>query len=182
MGRIACRCRCRRFKEASSRSGSAAQTGLPLRTAIMIMIEKTVRRLKSPQGQTLIEFAFVLPVILVFFFALVDFGIAIDRRIVLQHAVREGARYGAVHADIDDICQLTADQAQGIIETGDVTVTYPDGSRVGDSVRVQADFTWTFPIMTEMLGAFGVPPLSIDMTPNGTSRLEQTVSGAGACA
>ncbi len=137
--------------------------------------------MKSQRGQTLIEFAFVLPVILVFFFALVDFGIAIDRRITLQHAVREGARYAAVHGDTSDIRQLTADQAQGIIEECDVTVTYPDGTDAGDSVRVQADFTWEFPIMKEMLGAFGVPPLSIPMTPNGTARLERTVEGAAPC-
>ena len=145
------------------------------------MIEMIVRRLKSRRGQTLIEFAFVLPIILVLFFALVDFGIAIDRRITLQHAVREGARYAAVHSDTNDIRQLTVDQAQGIIEQCDVTVTYPDGTNPGDSVRIQADFTWTFPIMTEMMGAFGVPPLSIDLTPSASSRLERSVSGAIAC-
>jgi hypothetical protein len=146
------------------------------------MIVQSIRKLKSVRGQTLIEFAFVLPLILLFFFSLVDFGIAIDRRITLQHAVREGARYGAVHSDTNDIRQLTADQSQGIVENCDVTVSYPVGTDAGDSVRVQADFTWEFPIATEILGYFGVGPLlSINMTPNGTARLERSVSGAVPC-
>ena len=153
---------------------------LPLRTRIMIMIEMIIRRLKSTKGQTLIEFAFVLPIILVFFLSLVDFGIAIDKRLALQHAVREGARYAAVHEDVPDIRLKTANQALGIVDVNDVSVCYEVGLSTGDTVRVQADFTWEFPIMKELLGAFGIDPFSIDMTPNGTARLERTVSGIGA--
>ena len=50
----------------------------------------------SEGGQTLIEFALIMPIVFLFLFVLVDFGIAMDRRLVLQHAVREGARYAAV--------------------------------------------------------------------------------------
>ena len=146
---------------------------------------------KSQRAQTLIEFAFIAPFLFVFLFAIVDFGIAIDRRITLQHSVREGARYAAVHTNELDIRQKTADQAQGIIDLADVGVCYLDGvdgnttvGDAGDSVRVSVlpgGFTWEFPIMTELLGAFGVPPLSIEMTPHGTARLERGVSGAVAC-
>ena len=159
---------------------------LPLRTSMMI--EMIVRRLKSQRAQTLIEFAFVLPVILVFFFALVDFGIAIDKRIALQHGVREGARFAAVHTVENDIKQWTVDQSQGIVDLADVDVCYEDGADAnttigdaGDSVRVQSNFTWTFPIMTEMMGAFGVPALSIDLTPSASARLERSVSGPAPC-
>ena len=155
------------------------------------MIEQLIRRMRSPRGQVLLEFAFIAPFLFVFLFAIVDFGIAIDRRITLQHSVREGARYAAVHTNELDIRQKTADQAQGIIDLADVGVCYLDGvdgnttvGDAGDSVRVSVlpgGFTWEFPIMTELLGAFGVPPLSIEMTPQGTARLERSVSGAVAC-
>ena len=42
-------------------------------------------------------------------------------------------------------------------------------------------FTWKFPLLTELLGAFGVPALSIEMTPQGTARLERGVTGTVAC-
>ena len=51
----------------------------------------------------------------------------------------------------------------------------------GDGVRVSVSFTWDFPIMKEIFSAFGVPPLSIEMTPWGTARLERSVTGAIAC-
>ncbi len=147
-----------------------------------------VSPLGSQRAQTLIEFAFILPLILVFFFSLVDFGIAIDKRIVMQHGVREGARFAAVHTVEDDIKQTTVDQSQGNVGLADVDVCYVDGADAnttvgdaGDSVRVQSNFTWTFPIMTEILEAVGIPPFTIDMTPNGSARLERSVSGAVAC-
>ena len=147
------------------------------------MMKRMIRLLRTQRGQTLIEFAFVAPIMFLFLFAIVDFGISIDRRIALQHAVREGARYGAVHSVVTDIEQQTADQAQGIIDPTDVTVCYIDGGDgnlsfldPGDAVRVAASFTWEFPIMAEIFSAFGVAPLSIDMTPSGTARLETSVT------
>lgn len=151
------------------------------------MIEQLIRRMRSPRGQALIEFAFIAPLLFVFLFAIVDFGIAIDRRIMLQHSVRESARYAAVNANELDIKQKAVDQAQGIIDLADVDVCYEDTDldailgEPGEDVKVSVIFTWEFPIMTEILGAFGVPPLSIDMTPWGTARLERSVSGAVAC-
>ena len=152
------------------------------------MIEKLLSCVRSPRGQALIEFAFILPLLLVFLFAIVDFSIAIDRRITLQHSVREGARYAAVHPDELDIKQKAVDQAQGIIDLADVDVCYIDGDDTnisvgdpGDGVRVAGSFTWDFPIMKEIFSVFGVAPLSIDMTPSGTARLERSVTGAVAC-
>ena len=147
-----------------------------------------VRPRRSERGQTLIEFAFVLPVILVFILLLVDFGIALDRREVLQHAVREGARYAAVGNSVADIKQRTVDQSQGVLNTGNVSVCYVDSDgngvygNLGDNVHVSASFTYVFNIGSgEMLSAFGVPVPSIDMTPSGDMRLEKTVSGGTAC-
>src|SRR3972149_4866634 len=87
------------------------------------------------RGQALIEMALVLPLIFVFILVRVDFGIALDRREVLQHAVREGARHAAVAADINAIKQRTVDQSQGVLSLADVSVCYLDtngNGRAGD--------------------------------------------------
>ncbi|HXF50538.1 MAG TPA: TadE family protein [Dehalococcoidia bacterium] len=141
----------------------------------------------TDRGQTLIEFAFIAPLIFLFLFVIVDFGIALDRRITLQHAVREGARYGAVTADPAAVRQTTADQAQDLIDTGDVTVCYEDVNgnggvgEVGDGVKVSAAFSYEFPILSELWQAFGGSPFTIDMSPSATGRLELSVPGATAC-
>ncbi len=146
------------------------------------------------RAQALLEFVFVLPFIFVILFSIVDFGIAVDRRLVLQHAAREGARYGAVHATasiattISDIQQRTVAQAQDVINTSNVSVCYIDKNSnsspgdAGDAVRVSVtNYTWRFPILSEMASAFGFGPLSIDLKPSATARLEQSVPGATAC-
>ena len=70
--------------------------------------------------------ALVLPVIFVFILLLVDFGTALDRREVLQHAVREGVRRGAVTASTSEIVNTTVAQSQGLLRAQDVTVCYRD--------------------------------------------------------
>ena len=136
------------------------------------------------------EFALIAPMLILFLFAIVDFGIAMDRRITLQHGVREGARWAAVHTDTADIQQRTSDQSQGIIDPADVTVCYEDGDDgnttvgdPGDSVVVSATFTYDLFIVRPVLsGLFGGGSAgTIDMTPSGTARLERSVFGAVAC-
>jgi Flp pilus assembly protein TadG len=142
------------------------------------------------RGQALLEFALIFPIVIIFLFSIVDFGIAVDRRITLQHAVREGARKGAVAADMTDIVNVTVDQSQGLLGPADVEVCYEDtdgnGSTgdPGDNVRVTATFTYDFTVaITEVFNAFGATlPSGITMTPSADMRLENSVSPAPPCA
>ena len=134
------------------------------------------------------EMALVLPLIFVFILLLVDFGMALDRREVLQHAVREGARRGAVAANTSEIVNTTVAQSQGLLEADDVTVCYRDmdgnGRRgdPGDDVRVRANYTYRFSVGGgELLSAWGVAVPTIEMNPWADMRLENSVSGAPKC-
>jgi Flp pilus assembly protein TadG len=49
------------------------------------------------QGQTLVEWALVLPVLLLLIMGVLDLGRAVYYNSVLYSAAREGARYGIVH-------------------------------------------------------------------------------------
>jgi Flp pilus assembly protein TadG len=54
------------------------------------------RRTRGPaRGQALAEFALVLPVFLLIFFAIIQFGVLLAAHIGLTNAVREVARYGS---------------------------------------------------------------------------------------
>lgn len=137
---------------------------------------------RSQRAQALLEFAFIAPIMLVLLAAIVDFGIAVDRRLVLQHAVREGARFGAVHTDMNDIKDLTVDHAQGLVDTADVIVCYPDGGDPGAKVTVSATYSYDLPIFGDFMNSFfGGGAGSIDMTPSGTARLERSVDVAPPC-
>ncbi len=154
------------------------------------MFSRLVSRIKREErGQALIEAAFVLPIIFVFILVIVDFGIALDRREVIQHGVREGARAGAVGANVSDIIDKTVDQSQGVLDAADITVCYVDGpdanalaGNAGDFVRVSATYTYKFTAGGgEMLTAFGVGVPTITMTPSAEARLETSMPGAAAC-
>jgi hypothetical protein len=146
------------------------------------------RLIASERGQALIELAFVLPVMLVFLLVLVVFGLALDHREVIQHAAREGARYGAVHPGVNGVIDETVKQSQDVLTPSDVSVCYedgPDGQTAGDVgsyIRVSIDYTYGFTAGSgELLTAFGLGTPSISMTPIAEEVLEQPASGVTVC-
>ena len=54
------------------------------------------RRRTSDRGATLVEFALVLPVLTLFLFGIVQFGIAYDKQQSINAAAREGARIASL--------------------------------------------------------------------------------------
>jgi Flp pilus assembly protein TadG len=66
---------------------------------------------RRERGQSLVETAVVLPILLLLLAATVDFGRAFDAYIVLTNAAREGARFGAVNPE------LTAEEVQDLVVT-----------------------------------------------------------------
>ena len=152
-------------------------------------LRRVVRSIHKRQGgQTLIEFAFAMPMILVFLLVLVDFGLALDHRIVMQHAVSEGVREAAFNPDVADIKATTEGQSQGLVDPADITVCYinvtgtSDPGEVGDKVQVSATYTYSFTAGGgELMQAFGMTPPSITMNPVYTTALQVPVPGATAC-
>jgi len=54
---------------------------------------------QKPVGQTLVEFAFVLPILLLLMVAIIDFGIVFYSQMAVSNAAWEGARAGATIID-----------------------------------------------------------------------------------
>lgn len=53
----------------------------------------------TQRGQELVEFALILPLLLLFLFGIIEFGIAVYRYNAIANIGREVARYGAIHPD-----------------------------------------------------------------------------------
>ena len=68
------------------------------------------------------EFALILPILLLFVFGIVEFGRAYSARIELTAAVREGARAVALGATSTDAQSATRDGAPGL-RRDDIVVT-----------------------------------------------------------
>jgi len=141
----------------------------------------------SSRGQTIVEFALLAPIIILLIAAIIDFGMTMDRRLVLQHAAREGARMAAVNDDIDAVCDRIVDQGQGTVERDEVTFEYEDLDdngeyNAGDNVKITLPYHWDLPFLNNAL--FGLFDDSIDpinLTATGSARLERTVPGDTEC-
>src|SRR5437899_12482110 len=54
------------------------------------------RQIRNERGQTMTEFAFVLPILLVLLFGIIQFGIIFNNYVALTDAARAASRKGAV--------------------------------------------------------------------------------------
>jgi Flp pilus assembly protein TadG len=65
-------------------------------------VNKTRIQIRSEQGQTMTEFALVLPVLALILFAVIQFGIVFNNYVTLTDATRAGARKAAVSRQASD--------------------------------------------------------------------------------
>jgi Flp pilus assembly protein TadG len=126
---------------------------------------------KNQKGQTMAEFAIVVPVLLLVVFAIVQLGIVFHHYVTLTDATRAGVRQGAVSRHLasdpeDAVEDRVRDSAVNLDQDElDVDVTAPDGWEQGADVTVTA----TYPYDINLLG-FVVA--SGDLTSTATERVE----------
>jgi len=81
---------------------------------------------RRERGQSMVEFALVVPIFLVIVLGIVDFGMALRAYVTIENAAREGARYGVVDcdstADVTEIKNKVVDMSGGLLEAADVAV------------------------------------------------------------
>ena len=99
--------------------------------------------LRNERGAAAVEFALVLPLLVLLVFGIVEFGRAYNAKVTLTHAVREGARALAVGED--DPAQVVLDAADNLdgLTAAQLTI----GACVpGDPAEVEADYPFTYNI------------------------------------
>ena len=117
----------------------------------------------SERGTALIEFALVLPLLLVLTLAVVDLSRAFYAKNVVEQAAREGVRLLAVTSDADSalVRYRVLDVAKlGGVTVSGMTISGPDAARqVG--VEVQCQFSWLMPGLFDLVGAGFTNPMTL---------------------
>jgi hypothetical protein len=97
-------------------------------------------------GAVAVEFALLLPVLLLLIFGIIDFGRAINDQITLTQAAREGARLAALGYSTAAVTTRAQSAAIGLSPVPTVTVTSscPVGAGVGVDAVVKVSYTFSF--------------------------------------
>lgn len=111
-------------------------------------------------GQSVVEFALLLPLLLLLVIGVVDLGRVYFSYITVTNAAREGARYGAARpTETSQIINRAINEAQGsgVILTN-VSVSCPNGSCTQGN-PIQVTVSYNFQLITAYLFGGGTIPL-----------------------
>jgi Flp pilus assembly protein TadG len=112
--------------------------------------------LRAADGQALVEFALVLPVLLLVITGIVQFGRAMNYDEQETHLVNEAARYAMVNqvpaGGNGTLAQWVESQVdspeivngKGSVQGTQVCISYPNGTTVGQPVTVTMKFTFNW--------------------------------------
>jgi Flp pilus assembly protein TadG len=97
------------------------------------------------RGSVAVEFALLLPILLLLVFGVVDFGRAISAQITLTQAAREGARLAALGQPSTTVVSRAQSAATGLSPvTVTVTSTCPVNAGAGVDAVVQTSYAFSF--------------------------------------
>jgi Flp pilus assembly protein TadG len=113
------------------------------------------RTIQNERGQTMTEFAFVLPILLVLLFGIMQFGIIFNNYVTLTDAARAASRKGAVSRNLsagaaEAACEDTGHQAGANLKNWgtDFVLTCSSSWTIGSDVTVTA----SYPYHVKLLG------------------------------
>ena len=101
--------------------------------------------LKTNKGQALVEFALIIPMLLLLVFGVIEFGRIFGAGLTVNNSAREGARLGAIGATDSAIITRVTNSA-GILDSSlvAVTITPTESSRVrGGDIQVNVSYPVT---------------------------------------
>lgn len=112
--------------------------------------------LRDRKGQAMVEFALVLPILLLILLGIVDFGRILNEHLTVTAAAREGARSAAVMNTDATVTGVVQQAASSLKTDGNpLTITIsPSPARVSGSpvtVEVKHDVEILTPFMREVL-------------------------------
>ena len=108
---------------------------------------------RGEQGQSIVEAAFVIPLLIVVLCGILDFGWIYTNQLMVDNCSREGARYAAVHSKDSNLSNLVMDRVKQVAAVGapeDLSVAVV----VTSSGDVQVTVSKSVKVLTPLAGIF----------------------------
>lgn len=111
---------------------------------------------KSEKGQSLVELALILPILLLLLLGIIEFGRVFNAHLIITNASRDGVRQGAVGASDTDI-QNAVLNSVAVLDKSKLTVTiYPMQTyrHSGDELKIHVEYPVKIyaPIISNIIG------------------------------
>jgi Flp pilus assembly protein TadG len=134
-----------------------------------------VRVRSSEDGQALVEFALVAPLLVLLVFGILDFGRAFNYKNDLTNLVNTAARYAEVDLcnpcgsgeQIDQYVKSTADSSSlrdtSLGKGAAISFCFPAGStgQIGEQLKAKVTYTYTWlPLIKSVIGSAGTTTLT----------------------
>jgi Flp pilus assembly protein TadG len=122
----------------------------------------------SERGQSLVEFALALPILVLLLFAVIQFGVAFNNYVTLTDATRAGARKAAVGRQLSNPQSTTITAVRNSatdLKQGDLNVTVSSTWAPGADVNVTATYPYTINLL-------GIPVKTGRLSSTTTERVE----------
>ena len=126
---------------------------------------------KKRKGQSLVETALILPVILLLLTAIIDFGLLFNHYLIVSNASREGARGASLGNTNEQITNTVKNVASTLDESKlSITITpnRPADRKAGTTVTVAVKYQYS--MITPIIAA--IIPGPFDLETNTTMRCE----------
>jgi Flp pilus assembly protein TadG len=123
---------------------------------------------RSLRGQSLVEFALLLPLLILILVGILDLGRITATYVILENAAREGARYGAsgTYTQSQILARAQAEAQGTIVNPAQMTIQCTPSSCndvVGNPLTVQITYPFTF-ITTYLFAGLNTLNISTNAT------------------
>ena len=117
---------------------------------------------RNHRGASAVEFALVLPILIVILFGIIEFGLLMYNKAVITNASREGARAGIVFSprpDVPAIEQVVRNYADAHVVSFPKGVTTPNVPNActafGEDLIVDVSYPHNFLVFSGLVGLLG---------------------------
>jgi Flp pilus assembly protein TadG len=118
------------------------------------MTRQRRRRKSNSKGQSMVELAIVLPILLLVVCGIIDFGWVFSNSMITSYGTREGARFGTIVADKSDAAAQIKDRVFAVTpafsHSGMVVTTVFTNTAIPQDGDVKVTVKYTFPLLTPM--------------------------------
>ncbi len=102
-----------------------------------VMFKEIVEKFNRKEGASSVEFALLLPVLVILLVGIIQFGMAYSNYVSITHAAREGARLAAV----DKYSESAVRERAYPVVPDSVSLSFPNGNTHGEEVVVAVTYT-----------------------------------------